>query len=556
VAVEALARPRARPRDTTAALPVRTGLVIGLGLLAVLPLVLTAARLGDPFTHVADVALLDLQARRLPGDVPLLGPYSRFGWRHPGPLAAYVAGLAQVLTGGSTRAVFLAALATNVTSVTAIGVILRRAVGASGALAGVAVLLGWAVVVEPEHVLSPWGPHAVALPLALVLVALAGMLAGVRWCVVPVVLAASFVVQTHVGLAPAVAALGVTTAVALLVCRLGRRRGAHFARPLGRRARWAPLLVAGALALGVWAPTLIEQADGDPGNLTRLWRFATDPPSDRTVGHPWDDAVDAVVRGMAQPLPWPDARWVLPAVVGLGAGFVLVALLPARRRRAGGGFALGLAALGGIALVVAALSATQVVGELYGYLFFWTSAAAAVVLLAGVVATVVRWPVPTWVPVVAIAALGAVLVRQFATDDGASYRSADGVDALADHADNVLDRQGARSVLVDIVGPEAWPKAVGIVLELDRRGYDVRLERGAAEIFDPDLAPDGRQDACLLVDHVDRGTRPLDQTGRAEVVTVKRTAVAVLDRRRCPEPDQPLVLAATETPTPPSVSAP
>ncbi|MBA2625673.1 MAG: hypothetical protein H0U89_08725, partial [Acidimicrobiia bacterium] len=119
MAVEALARPRARHdgRTATLAVPPRLALGIGLALLAALPLAFTAARVGEPFTHVADMALIDLQSRRLPVDFPLLGPYSRFGWRHPGPLFAYLAWASQVLTGGSTRAVFLAALAVNVASV-------------------------------------------------------------------------------------------------------------------------------------------------------------------------------------------------------------------------------------------------------------------------------------------------------------------------------------------------------------------------------------------------------------------------------------------------------
>ena len=72
--------------------------------LAVLPLVVSAIALvaGSTYRPIADDAWIELQIRDIGHHAVLLGPYSRFGWFHPGPLLYYVLWLPYRLTGSST----------------------------------------------------------------------------------------------------------------------------------------------------------------------------------------------------------------------------------------------------------------------------------------------------------------------------------------------------------------------------------------------------------------------------------------------------------------------
>jgi hypothetical protein len=86
-------RPRPRSRSEWLEL---TGawLVVAAVLAAVVVLVLQ--RSGRPYLPVQDQAVLDMRVRDVwtfSANTPLSGPYSRFGWDHPGPLMYYALAL-------------------------------------------------------------------------------------------------------------------------------------------------------------------------------------------------------------------------------------------------------------------------------------------------------------------------------------------------------------------------------------------------------------------------------------------------------------------------------
>ncbi|MFI5372597.1 MAG: hypothetical protein ACHQ52_13660, partial [Candidatus Eisenbacteria bacterium] len=98
--------------------------------LALVPFVASAialvAGVGGDYHPQADQALIEMQIRDI-GHLPvLLGPYSRFGWFHPGPALFYVLWLPYRLTGSSSASIQFAALVVNGAAVVGIALVARR----------------------------------------------------------------------------------------------------------------------------------------------------------------------------------------------------------------------------------------------------------------------------------------------------------------------------------------------------------------------------------------------------------------------------------------------
>src|SRR5690349_5326963 len=91
----------------------------GLALVAVPFVAIVALALTHPWSSSTDLALMELRTLDVGGPAtPLLGPYSRFGWYHPGPLAFWILALPYRLAGArpvgllvGTAAVHAAAVA-------------------------------------------------------------------------------------------------------------------------------------------------------------------------------------------------------------------------------------------------------------------------------------------------------------------------------------------------------------------------------------------------------------------------------------------------------------
>src|SRR5215211_2466333 len=119
-----------------------------------LPLVVAAARLvplvSSGWTPIRDDALLELRTADVGSRSVLLGPYSRFGWHHPGPSLFYVLALPYRLLGRPSVALPLTAVAINLVAVVGIAVLAYRR---GGRTLLVAVLL---VVEVYLATLGPW----------------------------------------------------------------------------------------------------------------------------------------------------------------------------------------------------------------------------------------------------------------------------------------------------------------------------------------------------------------------------------------------------------------
>jgi hypothetical protein len=245
--------------------------------------------LADPSDHIphGDIAILELTVRDVGQHEVLLGPYSRLGWNHPGPMEAYLlAGPYRLLDGTHDSLAVGALLVAGISSIAAVLLVRRHA----GFLAAVWALLVLTVSVRllgADFLADSWNPHLPVLPL------LAGVLLcwaatqGDAWALPVAVVPMSLALQSHIGYLAPVGAVAAVLGAGLLARGLRRwrqrRRGDEGrVRPLGR---W--LLAAGAaaeIALLLWLPPIVQQISGNPGNVSLLADYFREGSSEPTLG--------------------------------------------------------------------------------------------------------------------------------------------------------------------------------------------------------------------------------------------------------------------------------
>lgn len=461
---------------------------------------------GDPYSAYGDNALLELATRNaLDGD-QLLGPYSRFGWNHPGPAFFYLTAPFQLFGDDSSRAMFVGALLLNgAAAVTIVAVVARRS-GPVPAWWAAVVVVGYLLVLGPGGLSSPWNPQTIVLPTALVIVLAAAGASGSLPSLLGAGVVASCIVQTHIG--PAGALLAVLV-VATVLWSVAPRPGA----PAGAARRIGAALCGLAVLGVVWLPTVVEEVSREPGNLTRLIEFTldddhTDNYSFGVEGHPIGDTAAAVATqvaavplgmhgGPATSLPGDRLAMAL-LCTAVGAVVVVVG----RRRVAR--FPAAMAGLGMVAGGAAAWSTTQVVGPLEPYQLVWASALAVPVWLAAGILVVYLLPSGTArragpVVLAGASALAVTMAMALVADDGEPTPSHPVVAEAARGAEEHARSSGARTVVVRIPANDRWPVAAGVVLELRRAGFDARIEGDWGHLFGRQLRSDGDEDLVLVV---------------------------------------------------------
>lgn len=393
-------------------------LAVLVALVVVSPIVVTFANLwGDTWYPAGDQALIELRTADVgKAATPLLGPYSRFGWNHPGPLEFYVLAPLYRAAGSSSMGLLLGTLAVNAVAVLgSLWVAWRR--GRLALVLGVGLSLALLLrSMGPTDLSDPWNPYLTVVPFALFLLLVWAVLDGDLWMLPLVALTGSFLVQTHVGFALQV---GVGVLLALLGVWRARRvsrlalvpHGAddHASVAFGRRRRqWPPsslaeagtgewptwramrrLVVVTAVVTAVaWLPVAVDQVAGR-GNATEVAAFFLDS-SRPTIGR--DVAAGLVARQVGSEGPLSDedearAPWsggpepidvhggeVLGAdltrllwPLGLFAGSLVLALVVGPRGRS----AVRLAAVTGTALAVGAAATARISDQPYNYLLRW-----------------------------------------------------------------------------------------------------------------------------------------------------------------------------------------
>lgn len=208
-----------------------------------------------------------------------VGPWSRIGLFHPGPMWFYWCAPFLRLSGGRPAGLFLAALALS--SVCAVVTVeqVRRALGISAGLVAAVVVAGVFVLLDPTGLAFPWNPTVLIMPVlaAGASVALAGSGRSIGAACTGIVFS-WFVVQTHLGALPLGAALLLAS-----VILAGRAIGREWRQRLGWIATTSLCLLVPLIPIardqvsGTQNATTVARYVAT-GEVSR--RFPEDPPSE------------------------------------------------------------------------------------------------------------------------------------------------------------------------------------------------------------------------------------------------------------------------------------
>jgi len=334
-----------------------------------------SVHLGQQFTPPGDLALIEIGVRQALFHGNALGVYSRFGWHHPGPALFYALAPWYGLSGESSRSLFLGAWLINGAGALGAVWIVRARAGELAARLMAIVVLWHLLIVHVSHLIDPWNPKLLALPLLVLMVSAAAACSGSAWSLVIALVTASYLVQTHIGTLPISLAL-------LALAGVGFRRARS--RAAGPSLR-TPLIVGIGLLALLWTGPLVQEITHSNGNLSQIVSFYTHPAARfGPRSHSLRSSVIAVTnRSTVFPLGNPkDAlghRGRLLTAAAFGALGLVVALLA--RRRSPFVAALGLTT--SIGLVVAVIAAGRVIGTQDGYLFYWTETLPLPAAMAG-----------------------------------------------------------------------------------------------------------------------------------------------------------------------------
>lgn len=277
---------------------VATALVaVLLTLLVLWPLVdLARTALDLVWRPSGDWAAIALRTADVGHLTPLVGPYSRFGWNHPGPLLFWSLAAPFHLMGGRPESVLAAAASLNAVTVAGISAVTWR----RGRLPLVALTMGALAILfhalGPVLLRDPWNPYLTLLPLALLTLLAWSIAEGDRWMWIPTAWVASAEVQSHVGYLPMVV---VVVATGLLLA--WRRRRDVPLLPAGRPARrWFVGLLVATLVV-CWTPVIVDQFHGT-GNLSTMVGYFLSPDG-RSAG------LGTALHEMAGQLRFASAPW-------------------------------------------------------------------------------------------------------------------------------------------------------------------------------------------------------------------------------------------------------
>ncbi|MBN2624917.1 MAG: hypothetical protein JXA83_16175 [Acidimicrobiales bacterium] len=509
----------------------RTALEVGVvtGVLAV-PLVVALVAVRDPAWYpLTDLSQIEMRVRDVgSGHTPLVGLGGRiFGHgtqgAHPGPISFYLLAPVYRLLGSSPWALQASAAVLDVVALGATVWAGHRRWGLRGALlvaAGLALVMRvWGMSV----LLFPWNPYLPVLFWMLLLVAAWGVLCGDLPLVPVAVVAGTVCAQTHLPYVGIVGGVTALMAVALVVTHRSARDDGETRR---RVVRWSAI----GLAVGIvlWLPVFVQQLGGDPGNLGIIVDSFRNPQEPELgLGSAWHLFLQHL-----NPARLVEADRTLPTPEGPGlallVAWVASAVAAARLRHR----TLGrLHVVVGAALVLGLISMSRILGPPWPYLTLWAYGTAVLALLA-VVATVgalaaaavaarpeaLRMAGRPWAPVAALAVAAAVpvalLTRTAPGAEDPDQALSDQIGAVAGPTvealeEGVVPGGDDGTYLVTWTDPvNLGGQGFGLMLELERRGYDARATDGFARaVRDHRVASPDEADAVI---HVAYGKAAID----------------------------------------------
>ncbi len=506
-------------------------LVASLAGAVVLILAVAAFRFLPPTYPTGDRAFLELYALHATDGNLTVGPYSRVGWNHPGPVYLYALAPFYTLSGQREFSLDSTALLINLASLAALIAVVSTVGDA---------YLGWSLMAAltiflfrpgpvrdvGELLSSSWNPHVVMLPFAL-LIGLCAALAVGRVRVLPgVALVGSFVVQTHLGLLPCTMIV-VIMAVALWMHGRRASRSAPVGLPVGVASRDAPirpwvLASVGVLTL-LWMLPLVDQVVGS-GNAGEILRFFLS--DDRPRPSP-STAFAAVAYGLSAAVR-PQENLAMGDVIISAAGLgplpaiwlvlqvTLLAVVWRWAVRQGRSFHAALCVLCLATTAVAVWSAFNIHGIVRDYLVFWMSVLG--MLNLAVLGGAVAWwaaralrrrgiaiparigPAPVTVFLLVVFVFGATGLaqdyRQTLAGAGRFPNRREAVRTLSRDLENRMRARGYVSARIRIA-PAVRVVAAGVVLQLYKTDIPVAVTDPLVPVFTEALRSTGAEDVVF-----------------------------------------------------------
>ena len=472
--------------------------VIGASLAAVVWMAIPAYVAGMAPQHAwGDGALLELYTHYVHEGVWELGPYSRYGWYHPGPLLFRLlwplydrAGLHPFALNGAALLINLGAVALSV------WLAMRHGRTAPALALGLGLLA--LTLRSGDTVLSYWNPHIIILPMVAFLLCTAAVAHGRVRAWLPFVLTGSLLAQTHVSVVPLVAACG-----AYGLALHWRTWSPPHRHPAAGPYPVVWLGAAGLLLALLWWPPVHEALSSGGGNLSALWQFFSEARAGQawTVSLAvWVDRLTAILHpgpqvvgggAMAVPVPVTGVVSLLPWLLAAPVYPGVMLWVSLQARRGGDRFTARLVQVALIGSVVALWSITRIPGSVEEYQVAWIAGIGMVglALAAGTVFDALGGS--TWLPsrrgaavvVAVLLTIGAAASQRF-------HRNTRMVNEpiarqVADVSSQVLGRlteAGRRQVWVR-VSPDLWPEAAGVIVRLRKEGVSVKIPDGPLAIL-------------------------------------------------------------------------
>ena len=473
-------------------------LLLGFTLVPFAVLAIAQAVRGWNWHTAGDLSTMEFRIRDIgSSDTPLVGPYSRWGWNHPGPMIFYIMGVPYRLLGSRSAGLIVGAVLSGAAAVAASLVLAWRRGGRLLATLTAFAFLAF-FVAHAALIRAPWNPMFGMLPLFVVMLAAWSLACGDRLGLPLMAAGATVAAQSH--------ALYIVPVGCLIVWGLGWMAW-ECRHPEGRRSWRGPLVATAVIVVLTWSPVAVEQFTNHPGNVTKIIGFNTSgakPPSiglSRAAGiaaaafRPWGSLATAYVDGVD-----PHPRGSLPLLLLPVAGVIGIALVGRFRGRHD---LLLLAGTIGVLLVSSVVALASIYGVVYQYLYVWVWVASLFVWLG--VAWVLALEIATRTPdrarrgivaasLPALAVLSLVAVASSITTDlpGAAWRTSDAVEAVMPQVEAAIP-DGA-SVAINPIGVEFIGRREAIAVALEKFGHrivmpaDLGWKWGESRVGDPSKA--------------------------------------------------------------------
>lgn len=469
--------------------------------------ILCAAREVPPIVTDSDFAVTELYTELASGGRLLVGPYSRYGWNHPGPIYFYAQAPFYVLGGRDAATLYSVAVAINIAAVLTILFTTGRA--ERGPLLIVLAMVGLGLAWRlPRLLASPWTAHVPVLSsLAFVVVAAAVISGRIRLLPVAALLG-SFIAQTHLGFVPLVALLSGVAIVAVILH--GRRN---------RQNLWPVLTSAGAVWLLVWLLPLSEALSHSGGNLAAVLQFFV---SDAHPSQPFSVAVLSWSYGLSGilrsdlALPWGGhftsnhGAWIVAVALAQVIALIVVSVRDLKQGRV---FAASLAGCAFLSSVIGLWATAQIRGdvldhEVFGLVSLGTLNLA--IISAACLRPIAGRRMAAWLlspgnsgflSALIVIATVHIGVQHFRDLTSYELRQAEKARIPATYAviRDYLQTNEVRKPLIEIEGTTAWAEAAGILLRLHQEGMPLSVTRPSLSMFTITFRSDGDEDALLSI---------------------------------------------------------